>query len=97
MDCISPAHTRSRTLQREVRRHSQGGRAAACGALHLRDDALIGRVCNGVALPVNVTVMDGVPSNDRLSELGVSRISYGPIPYIRAMGVLQQDAKKVLS
>src|SRR5215831_19473338 len=27
----------------------------------LRDDALIGRVCNGVALPVNVTVMDGVP------------------------------------
>ena len=63
----------------------------------LRDDALIGRVCNGVALPVNVMVMDGVPSNDRLTELGVSRISYGPIPYIRAMGVLQQDAKKVLS
>ena len=42
-------------------------------------------------------VMDGVPSNDRLTEFGVSRISYGPIPYIRAMGVLQQDAKKVLS
>ena len=63
----------------------------------LRDDALIGRVCNGVALPVNVMVMDGVPSNDRLTELGVSRISYGPIPYICAMGVLQQDAKKVLS
>ena len=63
----------------------------------LRDDALIGRVCDDVALPVNVMVMDGVPSNDRLTELGVSRISYGPIPYIRAMGVLQQDAKKVLS
>ena len=26
----------------------------------LRDDALIGRICNGVALPVNVMVMDGV-------------------------------------
>ena len=63
----------------------------------LRDDALIGRVCNGMALPVNVMVTDGVPSNDRLTELGVSRISYGPIPYICAMGVLQQDAKKVLS
>jgi len=61
----------------------------------LRDDALIGRVCDDVALPVNVMVMDGVPSNDRLTEFGV--ISYGPIPYIRAMGVLQQDAKKVLS
>jgi 2-methylisocitrate lyase-like PEP mutase family enzyme len=63
----------------------------------LRDDTLIGRVCDGVALPVNVMVMDGVPSNARLTELGVSRISYGAIPYIRAMDVLLQDAKKVLS
>ena len=63
----------------------------------LLDDALIGRICDGVALPVNVMVMDGVPSNDRLTELGVSRISYGPIPCIRAMDALQQEAGKVLS
>jgi 2-methylisocitrate lyase-like PEP mutase family enzyme len=63
----------------------------------LRDDALIGRICDGVALPVNVMVMDGVPSANRLTELGVSRISYGPIPYIRAMSLLQQEARKVLS
>ena len=63
----------------------------------LRDDALIGRIAEGVALPVNVMVMDGVPSADRLSQLGVSRISYGPIPYIRAMGALQQEAKKAFS
>jgi 2-methylisocitrate lyase-like PEP mutase family enzyme len=63
----------------------------------LRDDALIGRICEGVTLPVNVMVMDGVPSTKRLSELGVARISYGPIPYIRAMGTLQQEAKKALS
>jgi len=63
----------------------------------LRDAALIGRICDGVTLPVNVMVMDGVPSADRLSELGVARISYGPIPYIRAMGALQQEAKKALS
>jgi 2-methylisocitrate lyase-like PEP mutase family enzyme len=63
----------------------------------LRDDALIGRICDGVTMPVNVMVMDGVPSNDRLTELGVSRISYGPIPYIRAMGVLLQEAKMVHS
>jgi 2-methylisocitrate lyase-like PEP mutase family enzyme len=42
-------------------------------------------------------VMDGVPSNERLSKLGVARISYGSIPYISAMNVLQQEAKKVLS
>ena len=63
----------------------------------LVNDALIGRVAEAVTLPVNVMVMDGVPSNDRLTELGVSRISYGPIPYIRAMGALQQEAKNALS
>src|SRR5262249_41214781 len=56
----------------------------------LRDDALIGRICEGVTLPVNVMVMDGVPSPERLSELGVARIGYGPVPYIRAMDALQQ-------
>src|ERR1700758_4272821 len=59
----------------------------------LVDDALIGRVAEAVTLPVNVMVMDGVPSNGRLSELGVARISYGPIPYIRAMRALGQEAR----
>jgi 2-methylisocitrate lyase-like PEP mutase family enzyme len=81
------------------------GRAKAYGAAGasgffipgLADAALIGRICDGVTLPVNVMVMDGVPSNNRLAELGVSRISYGPIPYIRAMGEIKNEAKKVLS
>src|SRR6266404_3121757 len=63
----------------------------------LQDEALIGRICDGTALPVNVMVMDGVPSNERLSKLGVARISYGPIPYISAMKALKEDALKVLS
>jgi 2-methylisocitrate lyase-like PEP mutase family enzyme len=50
-----------------------------------------------VTMPVNVMVMDKVPSNDRLTELGVSRISYGPIPYIHLMAALQQEAEKILS
>jgi 2-methylisocitrate lyase-like PEP mutase family enzyme len=62
----------------------------------LREEALIGRICEGVTIPVNVMVMDGVPSNDRLIDLGVSRISYGPIPYIRMMAALQEQEKKVL-
>jgi 2-methylisocitrate lyase-like PEP mutase family enzyme len=61
----------------------------------LRDDLLIGRICDGVALPVNLMVMDGVPSTERLSELGVARISYGAIPYIRAMKTLREEARKV--
>jgi 2-methylisocitrate lyase-like PEP mutase family enzyme len=42
-------------------------------------------------------VMDGVPSVERLTELGVARISWGPIPYINAMAALQRDAATVLS
>jgi 2-methylisocitrate lyase-like PEP mutase family enzyme len=63
----------------------------------LQQASLIGRICEGVTLPVNVMVMDGVPSNDRLSKLDVSRISYGPIPYVHAMAALQKDAEKVLA
>jgi len=63
----------------------------------LVDDALIGQICEGVSLPVNVMVMDGVPSNARLSELGVARISYGPIPYIRAMKALSQEARTTMN
>jgi len=63
----------------------------------LVDDALIGQICEGVSLPVNVMVMDGVPSIARLSELGVARISYGPIPYIRAMKELGQEAKTTMN
>ena len=62
----------------------------------LRDDALIGRICDGVTLPVNVMVMEGVPSTRRLSELGVARVSYGAIPYVRAMKALGEDARQVL-
>lgn len=61
----------------------------------LRHGALAGRTCDGVALPVNVMVMDGVPPNDRLSELGVARISYGAIPYIRSMKALSEEALPV--
>jgi len=63
----------------------------------LLDDALIGRICEGVELPVNVMIMDGVPPVERLRKLGVSRISYGPIPYITAMDTLKQQAEKVFS
>ena len=59
----------------------------------LVDDAVIGRICDGVSLPVNVMVMEGVPSNARLAEFGVARISYGPIPYTRAMKTLEQEAR----
>jgi 2-methylisocitrate lyase-like PEP mutase family enzyme len=41
-------------------------------------------------------VMDGVPPTERLAELGVARVSYGAIPYIRTMKALREEALKVL-
>jgi 2-methylisocitrate lyase-like PEP mutase family enzyme len=63
----------------------------------LLDATLIEKICDGVSLPVNVMVMEGVPSNARLSKIGVARISYGPIPYVEAMASLKQLARKVFS
>jgi len=37
----------------------------------LRDDTLIGQICEAVELPVNVMIMDRIPPVDRLRKLGV--------------------------
>ena len=57
----------------------------------------IQRVVNESTLPVNVMVMEGVPSNDKLAQLGVARVSYGALPYIELMGALRREASKVFS
>lgn len=61
----------------------------------LRDDALIGRICEDAPLPVNVMVMEGVSPTARLSTLGVARVSYGPLPYLRAMADLKAAAAAI--
>jgi 2-methylisocitrate lyase-like PEP mutase family enzyme len=61
----------------------------------LQEEALIARICEDTTLPVNVMVMDGVPSSATLAAIGVSRISYGPIPFIETMNTLQLQAAKV--
>ena len=63
----------------------------------LVDEVLIGKVCDSSPLPVNVMVMDGVPSNARLIALGVARISYGPMPYVQSMARLRDEARRILS
>jgi 2-methylisocitrate lyase-like PEP mutase family enzyme len=61
----------------------------------LQQAALIRRIAENSAIPVNVMVMDGVSNNKRLAEMGVSRISYGPIPYADAMEALKKSAECV--
>lgn len=56
----------------------------------LQDEALIARICESAPLPINVMVMDGVPDNQRLAAIGVSRISYGATPYIEVIRALRE-------
>ena len=58
----------------------------------LADEVFIGKLCESVSLPVNILGFAHVPLKDRLSELGVARISYGPLPYRQAMKHVEQEA-----
>lgn len=62
----------------------------------LANEGLIQSLCDGISLPLNVMVMQGVPPNRRLAELGVARISYGNIPYVEALKGLRSLAEKAL-
>ena len=61
----------------------------------LAEEALIEAICSTVPQPVNVMMTAGAPSTSRLAELGVSRISYGPLPYVRCMQQLGEHASNV--
>jgi 2-methylisocitrate lyase-like PEP mutase family enzyme len=87
----------SATVDEAVNRSKAYADAGASGFFvpGLQEEALVARICEETALPVNVMVMDGVPENRRLAQIGVARISYGPIPYIAAMTSLQEQAAKL--
>ena len=55
----------------------------------LTDHALIQKIVDAVSLPVNVMMMGELTSIASVADLGVSRVSYGPGPYINAMSDLK--------
>jgi len=87
----------SATVDEAVNRSKAYADAGASGFFipGLQEEALIARICEESALPINVMVMDGVPDNDRLAQIGVARISYGPIPYLHAMSAVQEQAARL--
>jgi 2-methylisocitrate lyase-like PEP mutase family enzyme len=60
----------------------------------LHQAPLIARICESVTLPVNVMCVEGLPGNDHLARLGVSRISYGNTPYLWAMDAVRKTAEE---
>ncbi|OED39397.1 phosphonomutase [Chromatiales bacterium (ex Bugula neritina AB1)] len=85
-------------LSDAINRASAYEQAGADGffAPGLADEKLIGRLCEEVNLPVNIIALPHVPPNSRLAELGVGRISYGPVPYRQMIKSLTQAATEAL-
>lgn len=86
-------------LDEAIARAKAYAEAGASGffAPGLADDGLIARLCEAVALPVNIMMMGGVSAPKRLGELGVGRVSYGPGPYRAMMAKLKEDAAAVFA
>ncbi|MBU9810493.1 isocitrate lyase/phosphoenolpyruvate mutase family protein [Rahnella sp. C60] len=59
----------------------------------LSDLTLIAELCEVSALPVNIMTSNLTPPLADLTAAGVSRISYGPHPYIGLMENLKQQAR----
>lgn len=55
----------------------------------LADTALIGDIARAVSLPVNVMIRGALGAPADVAGLGVSRLSYGPGPYVSAMDDLK--------
>jgi 2-methylisocitrate lyase-like PEP mutase family enzyme len=63
----------------------------------LRKPKHIGTLCELSSLPVNIMVLSDTPSPKQLTELGVARISYGPIPYRQTMDNLKEAGRRAFS
>lgn len=63
----------------------------------LADEGLIEALCSAVALPVNIIALPGVPPRARLAQLGVARISHGPVPWKKMAAWLEAQAREAIS
>src|SRR5262249_49091043 len=91
-----PRHDHSLLLEAATRAaaYAQAG-ASGFFVPGLRSDASIGELCKASTLPLNVMVTKGLPSVPRLAELGVARVSYGPVPFIEAIEKLKAAASRM--
>lgn len=62
----------------------------------LVDLALITRLCVESPLPINVMALPVSPPKRDLIQAGVSRISYGPIPWAKAMAFIEDQARQAM-
>ncbi|MET3581539.1 2-methylisocitrate lyase-like PEP mutase family enzyme [Mesorhizobium robiniae] len=86
-------------LEQAIERAHAYEKAGAHGffAPGLGDEGLIEALCKAIALPVNIIALAHVPPRQRLAELGVARISHGPVPYRQMTEWLETKARQAIS
>lgn len=92
------AHTEA-MLKDTIERAKAYEQAGANGffAPGLADAKMIERLCNEVNLPVNIIALPHVPAKSVLIDIGVARISYGPVPYKTLMASLTENATEAFA
>ncbi len=85
-------------VQEAIRRACSYAEAGASGffAPGLRNLNYIKKLCASSPIPVNVMMQPHMPSPIELAAIGVSRISYGPLPYLQAMHTVQDACRRAL-
>lgn len=63
----------------------------------LVDETMIAKLVEAVDIPLNIIALPGCPPKATLAQLGVARISYGPVPYRKMMAALTQAAKEAFA
>lgn len=86
-------------MEEAIERAKAYGDAGASGffAPGLLDESLIEKLCKTIDLPLNIIALPGCPPKKRLAELGVARISHGPVPYRKMMAVLGEAAAEAFA
>ena len=95
----SSAEHQQTHLDEAIRRVSAYAKSGASGFFvpGLKNEKYIEKLCEVSSLPVNVMMLADMPSSKQLAELGVARISYGPIPYRLAIDTLKEEGRKALT
>ncbi len=91
------AHTEAR-LNEAIARASAYADAGVSGffAPALIDPEFIGRLCDASPIPVNILIWPGLPTERKLAELGVSRVSYGSRSYRLTIEAFKKAARAAL-
>ncbi len=95
---IAPENHSDKPLEEALFRAAAYANSGADGFFSpgLTDEKLIKRLCDLSPIPINIMITQNGPTPKRLAELGVSRISYGPISYFQAIESFKAGAQKAL-